>query len=261
MRKTTKTVRAILPNKGVEIKYRKALQSLISEMHASFLYWVKAAYRKTPPRMVSIVGDASPSDTMQKRLDELAKRWIERFEESAPAIAEAYLRSMFNSSDLAFRNALRDAGWSVEFKMTPAVRDVFDASLQANIELIKSIPQKYAEQLQGIVMRSYTAGRDLETMVKDIKTLYPQAADRAVLIARDQSNKANAAVNRARQLELGIVEAIWLHSGAGKHPRPDHVAANGKTYTIAQGCLISGKYIKPGEEINCRCSSRAILPI
>ena len=81
------------------------------------------------------------------------------------------------------------------------------------------------------------------------------------LIARDQSNKANAVVSRARQLELGITDAIWMHSHAGKNPRKDHVAANGKRYKIAEGCLISGEYIQPGEEINCRCTSRPILPI
>ena len=110
-------------------------------------------------------------------------------------------------------------------------------------------------------MRSYAAGRDLSTMVKELKQLYPAASHRAELIARDQSNKANAVVNRARQMELGITEAIWMHSHAGKNPRPDHVAANGKRYNIAEGCKISGEFIQPGEEINCRCTSRAILPI
>ena len=44
-------------------------------------------------------------------------------------------------------------------------------------------------------------------------------------------------------------------------PRPDHVAANGKRYKIAEGCLISGEHIQPGEDINCRCTSRPVLPI
>ena len=110
------------------------------------------------------------------------------------------------------------------------------------------------------MMRSYTQGRDLETMVKDLKALYPKASRRAVLIARDQSNKANSVVQRTRQMELGITEAIWMHSHAGKEPRPDHVAANGKRYKIAEGCLISGEYIQPGYEINCRCTSRPVLP-
>lgn len=237
---------------------------MVAEMRTSVEYWLKAAYRKHPPRMAALVDvaqDASPSESIKRVLDDLARRWIDRFDEWAPKIAEAYLQGMFKTSDSAFRKALKDAGWTVEFKMTPAVRDAFNASLAENIGLIKSIPEKYLQQVEGAVMRSYSAGRDLESMVKELRQLYPVTNRRAETIARDQSNKANAVVNRARQMELGITEAIWMHSHAGKNPRPDHVAANGKRYKIAEGCKISGQFIQPGEEINCRCTSRPVLPI
>ena len=264
MAQQPKTCKAVPANRGLEAKYRKALQRMIAEMHGSVEYWLTAAYRKDPPRMAALVEqaqDASPAQRIRKILDELARRWTKRFEDYAPKLAEAYLQGMFKASDSAFRQALKEAGWSVEFKMTPAVRDAFNASLEENVGLIRSIPEKYLQQVEGTVMRSYSAGRDLATMVKELKQLYPAASHRAELIARDQSNKANAVVNRARQMELGITEAIWMHSHAGKNPRPDHVAANGKRYKIAEGCLISGEHIQPGEEINCRCTSRAVLPI
>lgn len=264
MAKQPKTAKAVHANRGIEAKYRKTLQALIAEMHGSVEYWLTAAYRKEPPRMATLVEqaqDASPSGRIKKILDELAKRWVDRFDEMAPLIAEAYLQGMFKATDSAMRQALKEAGWSVEFKMTPAMRDAFDASLQENVGLIRSIPGKYLQQVEGTVMRSYATGRDLATMVKELKQLYPAASHRAELIARDQSNKANAVVNRARQMELGITEAIWMHSHAGKNPRPDHVKANGTKYKIAEGCKISGEYIQPGEEINCRCTSRPVLPI
>lgn len=256
-----KTVRAVHANRGLELSYRRAMQRLIADMHASVDYWLKAAYRKEPPRMAALVAaDAAPSQKIKKTLDALVARWIAKFDEYAPKIAEAYLRDAFKLSDNAFKQALKDAGWTVEFTMTPAVRDAFEASLTENIGLIRSIPEKYLQQVEGVVMRSYATGRDLQTMVKEIKQLYPKASERAELIARDQSNKANAVVNRARQMELGITDAIWMHSHAGKVPRPDHVAADGKRYKIAEGCKISGEFIQPGEEINCRCTSRAVLP-
>jgi SPP1 gp7 family putative phage head morphogenesis protein len=248
-------------NRGIESRYRRALADLIAEMHGSIEYWIRAAYRKAPPRIGMLAQDASPSQSMRKTLDGLAKRWIAKFDEYAPKIADAYVRGAFKASDSAFRQALKDAGWAVDFNMTAAMRDALNASIAENVNLIKSIPEQYLRQIDGVVMRSYSLGRDLETMVAELRQIYPVTAKRAELIARDQSNKANAVVNRTRQLELGITEAIWMHSHAGKNPRPDHVAANGKRYKIAAGCLISGKYIQPGEEINCRCTSRAVLPI
>ena len=77
--KTPKTLRAIHANRGVEAKYRKALQRMIAEMHGSVEYWLTAAYRKDPPRMLALVEqaqDAAPSAKMKKVLDELARRWI-----------------------------------------------------------------------------------------------------------------------------------------------------------------------------------------
>lgn len=252
-----KVARAVHANRGEEARYRSRMQALIREMHESVMYWTVASYNKTPPVLAE---DASPVKAIRKQLRELAARWIKRFDSAAPKIAEAYLKGSFKATDSAMRQALKSAGWSVEFEMTPAMREAFDAKLVENVGLIRSIPAEYLQQVEGIVMRSYAAGRDLETMTKALRRLYPAASNRAVLIARDQSNKANAVVTAARQTELGIVEAIWLHSHGGKHPRPDHVAANGKRYKVAEGCLISGKYIYPGEEINCSCVARSVLP-
>ena len=67
---------------------------------------------------------------------------------------------------------------------------------------------------------------------------------------------------RARQDELGISQAIWVRSGAGKHPRPTHDAMNGTKYDVNKGMWDPAveRWIFPGEEINCRCISRSIIP-
>jgi len=47
-----------------------------------------------------------------------------------------------------------------------------------------------------------------------------------------------------------------------KTPRKTHIAMDGKSYRIAEGMYDSaeGKYVLPGELINCRCTSRAVIP-
>ena len=127
MAQQPKTCRAVPANRGLEAKYRKALQRLIAEMHASVEYWLTAAYRKNPPRMAALVEQAQdasvieqkkrdvygrrneymakygPSAKVKRVLDELARRWTDRFNEYAPKLAEAYLKGMFKASDSAFR--------------------------------------------------------------------------------------------------------------------------------------------------------------
>lgn len=256
-----KTVRAIPANKGVEARYRQELDKLIKEMIHSFDYWVTAAYRKYPPHMVAhIAQDAAPAKAMEKVLKALGKRWIKKFNELAPKISNMFGDKMLKTSDTAFQDALKAAGWTIEFTMTRTIKDVLDSVIAENVSLIKSIPQQYLNDVQGIVMRSYSRGRDLYTMTEELKSRYGVTQKRAALISRDQSNKANSAIQQARQIEIGITKAVWQHSSAGKTPRPDHVAAAGKEYDVTKGCLISGEYIFPGQLINCRCTSKSILP-
>lgn len=261
---TPKTARPVRANQGLRFRYQRQMLALIDEMGASILYWLTAQYRDNPPLMAQ---DASPSREMRKRFQELAKRWQSRFEKAAPKIAKAYLEGSFKATDSAMRMALKDVGFAVKFQMSPAMKDAFNASLDENVGLIRSIPQQYLQQVEGIISRAYASGHGLDVMVKQLKRLYPKAANRAVIIARDQSNKANAVAEKARRLELGIEEAFWIHSHGGKTPRPEHVKAGRekRRYKIAEGCPIPNErgeleYIMPGEKINCRCVSRAILP-
>ncbi len=254
-----KAIRAIWPNVGSRNRYHRRLAKLVAEMAASVEYWLTAQRKDAPPILAQ---DALPSAEMQEEVRRLFEQWRKRFEEEAPKMAGSFVRSQFSATDNAMRQALRDAGWSIEFMMTPAMRDAFEAVLAENVGLIRSIPAQYLQEVEGIVMRNYTSGRNVRAMAEEIRGRYKVASNRAWLIARDQSNKANAVVQRARRTELGIKEFQWLHSHAGKKPRSTHVAMNGKRFPVNKGSWDSkeGAYVFPGELINCRCVSRSILP-
>lgn len=257
--KNPKTARAVNASKGVEVAYRKRLDRLITEMSNSFEYWIESAYKAHPPRMAM---DALPSAELNKRVKELGRRWIARFDEMAGKIADDFVNKGVKYTDSSFMSALKDAGWTVQFKITPVMRDAINASIQENVALIKSIPDQYLLEVEGIVMRGFQTGRDLHSISKDLQHRLGVTKRRAALISRDQSNKLTASVTRARRKELGITQAIWVHSGAGKHPRPSHLKA-GKDkliFDIEKGAYLDGKWVLPGEEINCRCSSKSVLP-
>jgi uncharacterized protein with gpF-like domain len=211
---------------------------------------------------MEVAMDALPSNILQKRIDELAKRWIKRFDDMSDQIATKFAESGTKYTDASFQQALKDAGWTVQFKVTPVMRDAINATIEENVGLIRNIPQQYAAEVQGMVMRGFTAGRDLQYISENLQKRLGITKRRAALIARDQSNKLTATVTQARRIELGLYEAEWVHSGAGKEPRPSHVKA-GKDklrFDVRKGALIDGEYILPGQEINCRCSSRTVLP-
>jgi SPP1 gp7 family putative phage head morphogenesis protein len=210
----------------------------------------------------AMASDALPAKMLKRTLRKLAQRWQKNFNKAAPELAKWFAKRIDKRSSSTLQKILKRGGWTVEFKTSPAQRDILQATIQQNVSLIKSIPSQYFTQIEGMVMRSVQAGRDLKTLSQDLQRNFGVTRKRAALIARDQSNKANASLTRARYMELKIKRAIWVHSMAGKEPRPTHVRNNGKEYDVVRGWYdpAEKKYIHPGELINCRCVSRAIIP-
>lgn len=251
-------LKPVHPNQGIEAHYRDALTGMIDKMHKSVTYWVMAQYRANPPH--AMAQDASPAIEMRKVMQKLARRWLKQFSDGAPELAAHFADKSMGTGDITFKNILKKAGFSVEFKPTRAQNDAYRAVIGENIALIKSIAEKHLREVEGIVMRSVQHGRDQATLRDQLVERYAVTKKRAAFIARDQNNKATALITKVRQRGLGIEKAIWMHSGGGVHPRESHEDADGEKYDLEKGCLIDGEYIMPGELPNCRCVSRSVIP-
>lgn len=259
--RTEKILPAVRPNAGIAASYQKKLETLIDELHASIMWWLRSAYRANPPK--TLAQDESAAEAMKKAIQKLTKRWMERFDEASKNLAEYFAQAVSKRSDAALKKILKDGGISVEWKMTQAQREVLAATVQENVALIKSIPAQYLQKVEGVVMRSVQTGRDLAQLTEDLQKQFGVTRRRAEFIALDQNNKATAALKRARQLEIGLDEEEWMHSHAGKHPRPTHVKAGRDRvrYKIANGWLdpALNKRIWPGTEPNCRCVGKPVI--
>lgn len=258
LKQNERVLRPVHPSAAIEAAYRVKLRKLVEAMHKSILHWITAAYRANEPE---IAQDALPSAELRRAIRRLVRQWQRRFNGGAPKLAKWFAQAASKRSDIQLQRVLREAGFSVDFRMTAAQRDIIGATVAQNVALIKSIPQRYLEQVEGIVMRSVQRGGDLQQLTKDLQKQFRVTRRRAVFIARDQNIKAVSALNRARQIEVGITEAVWMHSHAGKTPRPKHVAADGRRYDVKKGLPIGdkGEWVFPGQEINCRCTSKSII--
>lgn len=258
-RKAAVALRPVHPNVGIEVEYRRRLKKLIDAMQKSVAYHIERSYRGNEPEMAQ--DDRLPADNLQRAVWKMSEQWLQNFDDAAEKLAKWFAKAVHKRSDTVLKKILKDGGFSVEFQMTPAMKDVFAASVHENVSLIKSIPQQYLKNVEGDVMRSVAAGRDLATLTKSLQKNYGVTARRAAFIARDQNNKVNGAMQRARQKELGITKAKWRHSGGGKHPRPTHVANDGKLYDVNKGWFDPHvkRWIIPGELPNCRCVSIPVI--
>lgn len=251
-----KTIRPTRPNAGVEAWYRRKLDNLITEMNDSVVYWLKANYRASG----AMAMDASPAVFMRDAMKKLAKRWQKRFDDVAAKLAQRFAGDAMKNSDVSLYNALETAGFTVPFKMTPAMNNALQATITESVNLITSIPEQYLTQVQTLVMQSVSLGRDLSTLTDELQKRYGITRRRAALIARDQNNKATAVMQTARQRSIGIKKGIWRHSKAGKHPRHSHVKADGEEFDLSKGLFLDGKWVLPGEEIECKCTWSPMIP-
>lgn len=259
-KRNEKVLPPVRPNVGIEAAYRGRLIKLIDAMSNSVVYWLKASYRANTPRMAQ---DETPADALRRSIRKLAAQWTKRFDVASEQLGDYFALSVEKRSSDALRKILRDGGISVEFKKTAAMRDVIDATVNANVTLIKSIPSQYFDQVEGAVMRSVQTGRDLAGLVQDLERFSGISRRRAAFIALDQNNKATSAVTTARELALGIDEAEWHHGGGGKEPRPTHVQAGREKvrYKVSTGWYDPAvkRYIRPGEEPGCRCVGKPVI--
>lgn len=270
------TLGPIGANMHVEEAYKAALAKAVANMTASYEYWTAMRFVKAVEanvdagRLPDGAEDAAPGDPRKRTkqlFDELARLndyWSDYFDKFAKKVAKQTIESWYDTNTAAWKSKLSRAGFDIKMQVTPSQRLILQTKVPENVSLIKSIQQDYHKDIEGIVTRNFLAGRDLAPMAAQIKKRGGVSTRRAALIARDQSNKATAQMNSARQRELGINWAKWVHSSAGKEPRLEHVRAARENwyYDISKGIDFGDGfgYVLPGEAINCRCTSRSIIP-
>ena len=259
-----KLLAPIRPSVGLERAYQNRLDHWIKAMQADIMATVAQVYGEHDEAIVNFATDASPSESLAEAIRNLRRKWTDGFETLAPDLAAYFATAAKDRTDMQLRAALRKAGFTIKFSWTPEVRNITQAAIVENVNLIKSIPAQHFTQIEGDVMRAVQMGGKLGPLAEKLEHQYGVTRRRAALIARDQNRKANAVIERSRQQELGITQAIWKHSAGGKHPRPSHVKAgrDGVVYNVAEGWYDpdAKQHILPGTLINCRCWARSILP-
>lgn len=231
-------------------------------MQAQVTRGVLAAYGQVEPSEMAHDAPRNPSLLLRAALRKWGGLWVSKFDKLSLDLSREFARKSFGITQTQMRAALKEAGFTVKFAPTPGSLAAYQAVAAEQVNLIKSIPAEYLKSVESKVWNSVMKGADMHALSVDLRKTYGVTRDRAATIARDQTNKSKAIIERARRQELGITHAIWQHSAGGRVPRATHVALSGKAYPLAQGAYDSaeGRYVLPGELINCRCTSRAVIP-
>lgn len=239
------------PNLSAERDFFKAIKSVSAEAAKIVKQYTEGATIKNPIEM-------------QRRLDAYAKQigpWA--VEQSAKL-----LQRVQKSNAKAYKEQSKIMGNAIKAGfIEQETGKVGLALLHEQVALIQSLPVEAGLRAQRIAAKNFAEGMRATPDPSVIKELQEEmgmteqvAVNRARLIARTETARANASFVQARAVALGVTHYVWRTTmdGAERH---SHARMNGKTIAYDKPPKLSdGTVGHAGTFPNCRCYQDPVLP-
>ena len=117
-----------------------------------------------------------------------------------------------------------------------------------NVDLIKTVPERYFDRLRLDVEEAFDTGMHPSTLAEIFEERDGMAENDARRIARDQIGKLNGQLNEARQTGMGVTGYTWRTANDNR-VRDEHADREGQHYEWSD----PPEDGHPGEAIQCRC--------
>lgn len=154
------------------------------------------------------------------------------------------------------QNVLTAGGVDLSTLVGPEdVRVALETVLARNVALIKDVGRQQQSRMVDATFRALQRRAPAAELARELTQISQMSRRRALGIASDQLQKLSAELDRERRRQAGIDEWIWRHSEKA-HPRPVHVARDGKHYTDA-----TAPDDLPGELPYCGCKAQPFLDL
>lgn len=255
-KRMARQLRPVRPSRRNELWYRSELGRIVGLLRQAGAE-VGEGLRWSWPRPVS--RDAtSVADETDRSLSSLLSRAAAKFGrigDVAQRLANlAARKNLGEVDDRLAAEIKRSVGVDLRatIKADERIGPAVHQAIEANVELIKSIPAQYFDHLHKEIDRAWQDGIRWESLAERIAHVGDVTESRIKLIARDQTAKLNSDFNRIRQQSVGIARYIWSTS-RDERVRRSHAFLNGKTFRWDQPPEVDGEPAHPGKPINCRC--------
>lgn len=258
---------ALNPNAAVADRYNQQLQALISQMADQTERAIAKLFTSDVAEQ-HFGTDASISSQARILLNGLRNTFESLFSKRAKYLASQMVNGSDKASKSSLHGSLKDlsGGLSIKTDLTPPeLQESLGAALADNVNLIKTIPSSYMDDIFGAVMRSVQAGGNgLQDLIPHMKQYKMISQRHAKNVALDQTRKAFNNASAIRLQAIGVKKFEWIHSGGGAHPRQDHVDMSGNIYSFDDLPIIGimyGSTIRgiPGQLPNCRCTMSPVI--
>lgn len=250
---------------AIGIQYNAKLQRIVLEVKRDLDATLVPLLKELMPEYVAdsaIMTRDAWADRIVAYFTGMLARWTSpRVKARADQIAAEFVNSALKKSE---RDIKRTAGIDV-FSQNDKMRAYLQASAVQNAQLITSIPAQYINEVSTMVMTNMRTGLRPEAIVKDLRERYAITEKRAKFIARDQYGKTQGDLAEKQQRAAGFEYFQWIDSDDSR-VRDWHSKIANKITAYGKGIYRwdnlplseSGEPIKPGQDFNCRCTSKPV---
>lgn len=174
---------------------------------------------------------------------------------------------MIDSADTAdrqmWRNAGRELGKSIERELTEGdISARYQELMDEQVTLITSLPLEASQKVHKMVTKGLAEGARPEKIIDDIQRLGDITRNRAKLIARTETSRAQANLTQARAEAMDSPGYIW-RTMSDSAVRSDHEDLDGQFIRWDDPPIAdqrTGAKAHAGCIYNCRCRMKVIPP-
>lgn len=202
-------------------------------------------------------GTDADQDKAKRELDRLLKRAAAKFAQTVRPTELEDVAAQFGARTSKFqRDQLGKQARAVGIDLAAirrtdkGVDKKIEGWVALNVDLIKSLPSRYFDDVGLHVYDAIESGTRHETLAKTLEARYEIPLNQAALIVRDQVGKLYGELNQARQENLGIRKYIWRTSNDNR-VRPEHEDREGDPFSWDDPPSDG----HPGYPIQCRCNA------
>ena len=272
--KRPKTLPSVKPNLGLELKYRRALETLCEQMAKDF---AKSAREfKDAKRKLEIARDKAikPSD-LDALLSLKEEHWTKAFAQAAEKMAEDFVTGAQRRTKRDVIAKLKKIGITIGSPyLTPLMRAKIAKHIRNNVEMINTVPKEYFGRIRHAVeLAVIERGGDLALLTRELAPIATVAEDvysvktlkqKIAFWVRDQSNKATQDLAAQEAKDAGVTHGRWQHIRGLKTSRDSHIRMDGVEFNLAEGMYDDDpkiqRHVQPGELYNCNCKFQIVVP-
>lgn len=261
-------VRILIPAIGYPIAFEKSYLALLRKVLAGAAEGIRdiiaPSFLIQEAQRVTTDADESTFTAFRALLGRLVRSIVPQFRDLLKLEGRRHTKSWMQAAKKAIGVDLRGAVKDEDLD------DFLEAVALRNAALIQGMAEDLIKSVQYETIQAVLNGESYSQLQKKLKERLGVSDSRARLIARDQSSKLKAALDKKRAEDAGLNEYIFRTS-EDERVRPTHEAMANRTCryddpTVYQkdGKWVSrsgvgGVKLHPGEDIQCRCSGQAVI--